>query len=86
MITMIQVMTWGMHSYYLYCCANHLNETIKHASLFSFQRLPVYKTFVNCKGSNRFALTKPDVFHDTVNKSINILLQQNFKVSHLKAS
>ena len=61
---------------YLNGWTKHLNETIKDTGPFSFKRLPVEKTFVNGKSGNRLALTKANIFHGTVNKCINILLQK----------
>lgn len=60
--------------FYLNFAANHLNETIKNTGPFSLKRFPVEKAFVNGKSSNRLSLTEPNVFDNTVDKSINILL------------
>lgn len=69
------VRTRKFSSWYLNCTTNHLDETVKNTSLFSFKRLPMQKTLVNSKSSNGYPMAKTNVFHHTIHKSINIFLQ-----------
>ena len=64
---------------YLNCRTNHLNETVKHIGPFRFTRFPVDKTFINGKCCNSFSMTEPNVFCNTIDQCINVLLLKEWQ-------